>query len=223
MPASTRAGRGDAPGCAARLANVAKEPEAGGWKWVETMQESYIGYYEMEQRKLDRLYREEGVLTEEQTAAALMVTITYGYVLWWQRRPAATEPLTVAWSRFPAGGRVIWVSGLRSRLGTAGTGRQSELLPGGRSAAFLGRASNDDPRVLSNSGRYGNGAAVISDHLLVQLFLERARQAQCSARGEVQPRGRRKQVATLGMSGSFSRRAGAPSKPIKAQHTSVSG
>lgn len=42
-------------------------------------------------------------------AAALMVTIAYGYILWWQRRPAAAEPLTVAWSRLSAGARVAWV------------------------------------------------------------------------------------------------------------------
>lgn len=42
-------------------------------------------------------------------AAALMVATAYGYVLWWQRRPAAAEPLTVAWSRLSLSGRVIWV------------------------------------------------------------------------------------------------------------------
>ncbi len=42
-------------------------------------------------------------------ALGMMITIVYGYVLWWQRRPAAAEPLTVSWARLPASQRVMWV------------------------------------------------------------------------------------------------------------------
>ncbi|MFC0198860.1 PepSY-associated TM helix domain-containing protein [Paracoccus rhizosphaerae] len=42
-------------------------------------------------------------------AAALMVAIVYGYVLWWQRRPAAGEPLSTAWSRLPIKARITWI------------------------------------------------------------------------------------------------------------------
>lgn len=49
-----------------KLAASVEAAQAEGWKWAETIQDSYIGYYEIENRKLDRIYRDEGTLTEEQ-------------------------------------------------------------------------------------------------------------------------------------------------------------
>ena len=40
---------------AEKLREVAAEVEGEGWKWAETIQDSYIGYYELENRKLDRI------------------------------------------------------------------------------------------------------------------------------------------------------------------------
>ncbi len=37
---------------------------ADGWKWAEPIRDSYVGYYEIEQRKLDRIYAQEGELSE---------------------------------------------------------------------------------------------------------------------------------------------------------------
>lgn len=37
---------------------------AEGWKWAEPIRDSYVGYYEIEQRKLDRIYAQEGELSE---------------------------------------------------------------------------------------------------------------------------------------------------------------
>ena len=45
-----------------------RRPKAEGWTWAEAIGDSYIGYYEIENRKLDRIYRIEGTLTEEQAA-----------------------------------------------------------------------------------------------------------------------------------------------------------
>lgn len=42
-------------------------------------------------------------------AAGLMVVIVQGYRMWWTRRPAASEPLSLAWGRLPAGKRILWV------------------------------------------------------------------------------------------------------------------
>ncbi|MDN5567935.1 MAG: PepSY domain-containing protein [Paracoccus sp. (in: a-proteobacteria)] len=44
-------------------------------------------------------------------AFALMATTVYGYVLWWQRRPVAVEPLSIAWLRLPTAARISWILG----------------------------------------------------------------------------------------------------------------
>ena len=49
-----------------KLAAAVEAAKAEGWIWAEAIGDSYIGYYELENRKLDRIYKEEGVLTEEQ-------------------------------------------------------------------------------------------------------------------------------------------------------------
>lgn len=49
-----------------KLAASVEAAKAEGWTWAETIGDSYIGYYDLENRKLDRIYRDEGVLTEEQ-------------------------------------------------------------------------------------------------------------------------------------------------------------
>lgn len=49
-----------------KLAASVEAAKAEGWTWAETIQDSYIGYYEIESRKLDRIYKDEGTLTEEQ-------------------------------------------------------------------------------------------------------------------------------------------------------------
>ena len=51
-----------------KLAAAVEAAKAEGWTWAEAIGDSYIGYYELENRKLDRIYKEEGVLTEEQAA-----------------------------------------------------------------------------------------------------------------------------------------------------------
>lgn len=51
---------------AQKLSASVEAAEAEGWKWADTLTESYVGYHEIEQRKLDRIYRQEGTLTEEQ-------------------------------------------------------------------------------------------------------------------------------------------------------------
>ncbi|WP_265502160.1 PepSY-associated TM helix domain-containing protein [Paracoccus beibuensis] len=43
-------------------------------------------------------------------AVALMVTIAYGYLLWWQRRPAVPETLTSGWTRLPVRTRLTCVA-----------------------------------------------------------------------------------------------------------------
>ncbi|RWR34036.1 PepSY domain-containing protein [Sinirhodobacter populi] len=40
-------------------------------------------------------------------AAALMVTIGYGYAMWWRRRPAVTQPLSAVWLRLSVPGRIV--------------------------------------------------------------------------------------------------------------------
>ena len=37
-----------------------------GWKWAETVEDSYFGYYDIDQMKCARIYAEQGALTEEQ-------------------------------------------------------------------------------------------------------------------------------------------------------------
>lgn len=51
-----------------KLAAAVEAAKAEGWTWAEAIGDSYIGYYELENRKLDRIYRIEGTLTEEQAA-----------------------------------------------------------------------------------------------------------------------------------------------------------
>lgn len=51
---------------AAKLAEAVDGFTAEGWKWAETIPGSYIGYHEIEDRKLDRIYPLEGALSEEQ-------------------------------------------------------------------------------------------------------------------------------------------------------------
>lgn len=53
---------------AAKLAEAVDGFTAEGWKWAETIPGSYIGYHEIEDRKLDRIYPLEGALSEEQAA-----------------------------------------------------------------------------------------------------------------------------------------------------------
>lgn len=52
---------------AAKLAAEAEAIRAAqGWKWAEALDSTYIGYHEIEDRKLDRIYRTEGMLSEEE-------------------------------------------------------------------------------------------------------------------------------------------------------------
>lgn len=51
----------------AKLNATAEALTGDGWKWAEAMDTTYLGYYEIEERKLDRIYRDEGTLTEEQS------------------------------------------------------------------------------------------------------------------------------------------------------------
>ncbi|WP_134681405.1 hypothetical protein [Paracoccus ravus] len=53
---------------AAVLAELAARHRGAGWKWVETSFESYIGYYQIEEGKFARLYKQEGVLSEDDAA-----------------------------------------------------------------------------------------------------------------------------------------------------------
>ncbi|MEO9779841.1 MAG: ParB N-terminal domain-containing protein [Sedimentitalea sp.] len=48
----------------AKLDATANALTAEGWKWAEAMDVPYIGYHCIEDRKLDRIYAEEGELTE---------------------------------------------------------------------------------------------------------------------------------------------------------------
>lgn len=51
---------------AEKLAEVAENRRGEGWKWIDTHADSYVGWYVIEEAKLSRLYREEGVLSEAQ-------------------------------------------------------------------------------------------------------------------------------------------------------------
>lgn len=51
-------------------------------------------------------------------AAALMVVVVYGYVIWWQRRPRNVEPLQQSWKRLPMPQKVLWL-GIGGGLGWA--------------------------------------------------------------------------------------------------------
>ena len=48
-----------------KLAAAVQAAKAEGWTWAEAIGDSYIGYYELENRKLDRIYKDEGTLTED--------------------------------------------------------------------------------------------------------------------------------------------------------------
>lgn len=51
---------------AQKLDATAETMVANGWKWAEALTGAYIGYHEIEERKLERTYKTEGVLSEEQ-------------------------------------------------------------------------------------------------------------------------------------------------------------
>ncbi|MDT1064191.1 ParB/RepB/Spo0J family partition protein [Paracoccus sp. CPCC 101403] len=51
----------------AELDGSAERFTAEGWKWAEPIRSTYLGYHEIEERKLDRLYAQEGDLTEAET------------------------------------------------------------------------------------------------------------------------------------------------------------
>ncbi|MFV1761501.1 ParB/RepB/Spo0J family partition protein [Phaeobacter sp. A90a-4k] len=51
-----------------KLHTTAEAMEGAGWKWVEATDATYIGYHQIEAEKLGRIYREEGVLSEEDSA-----------------------------------------------------------------------------------------------------------------------------------------------------------
>lgn len=52
----------------AKLDAATKAMTADGWKWAEALTSSYVGYHEIEDRKLERARPEQGELTEEQSA-----------------------------------------------------------------------------------------------------------------------------------------------------------
>lgn len=49
------------------LQDAADKCIAKGWKWAEAATDSYIGYWELDQKNYARVYRDEGELTEEQS------------------------------------------------------------------------------------------------------------------------------------------------------------
>ncbi|MEM1363435.1 MAG: ParB/RepB/Spo0J family partition protein [Pseudomonadota bacterium] len=49
-----------------KLTNTARAMrQEAGWKWAETVEDSYVGYHDIEQMKCDRIYAEKGVLSED--------------------------------------------------------------------------------------------------------------------------------------------------------------
>lgn len=50
-----------------KLDAAAKLLRGKGWKWAEAIAESYIGYHTIEDRKFERIYAEQGDLTEAET------------------------------------------------------------------------------------------------------------------------------------------------------------
>lgn len=48
------------------LVAKATELQSDTWKWAETIDSCYLGYHELEERKLDRIYPESGDLTEDE-------------------------------------------------------------------------------------------------------------------------------------------------------------
>lgn len=51
-----------------KLEAAAAAKKAEGWKWAEALTASYVGYYDIEDRKLERSRPEQGELTEDQAA-----------------------------------------------------------------------------------------------------------------------------------------------------------
>ncbi|MBQ4827578.1 ParB N-terminal domain-containing protein [Leisingera sp. HS039] len=51
-----------------KLAVTCDAITAKGWKWAEALDSTYLPYGEFEQRKLDRIFPDEGTLTDEQSA-----------------------------------------------------------------------------------------------------------------------------------------------------------
>ncbi|GGB30889.1 MULTISPECIES: ParB/RepB/Spo0J family partition protein [Rhodobacterales] len=51
----------------AKLNEAAQERTADGWKWAEATADPYIGCFQIEDAKMARLYREDGVLTPDQS------------------------------------------------------------------------------------------------------------------------------------------------------------
>lgn len=52
----------------AKLEAAAETLKADGWKWSEVLTSSYVGYYDIEERKLERIRPEQSELTEDQAA-----------------------------------------------------------------------------------------------------------------------------------------------------------
>ncbi|MGB3316123.1 MAG: ParB/RepB/Spo0J family partition protein, partial [Albidovulum sp.] len=49
---------------ASKIHTTAEDMTGEGWKWTEALDATYLGYHEIEDRKLGRIYRDEGVLSE---------------------------------------------------------------------------------------------------------------------------------------------------------------
>ncbi|MEP5729313.1 MAG: hypothetical protein ABJL67_08045 [Sulfitobacter sp.] len=49
-----------------KLADASETLTAEGWKWAEPINDSYIGWYQIDEMKLARIYAENGNLTEKQ-------------------------------------------------------------------------------------------------------------------------------------------------------------
>ena len=50
-----------------KLAEEAVELIAEGWKWAEPISDSYVGWYQIDEMKLARIYAEQGEFTEDQS------------------------------------------------------------------------------------------------------------------------------------------------------------
>ncbi|MEJ8559777.1 ParB/RepB/Spo0J family partition protein [Yoonia sp. GPGPB17] len=50
-----------------KLADASVELIAEGWKWAEPINESYVGWYQIEEMKLARIYADNGELNEDQS------------------------------------------------------------------------------------------------------------------------------------------------------------
>ncbi|WP_165352856.1 ParB/RepB/Spo0J family partition protein [Loktanella sp. IMCC34160] len=51
---------------AAKLSDVADAMKAAGWRWAETFPSAYVGWHEIDGRKIDRIYPVKGVLSEDE-------------------------------------------------------------------------------------------------------------------------------------------------------------